>query len=581
MRLKQNRQSFLKWGFALSAMIILMIGGFAGRKATWLRLDLDPVISSADLLQQRMDESQHLFEPRPGATPVVAESAGSGWISQPAVVAQAATVKSNLAAFHRSRPRAKLPPIEEQERRLATATLANAEGRFAEALAEVPPPAEATLPPSHHVERHRLIRVIQVRADAFYGLRDWTSALAEYRRIHALHPNHVPVLGRMAECLVAQGATKEGLDAYEQWAALQVSAGHRQLVQSKPEATWHYGKALDVQRRLATQSPQSDAVSRLAMTYNFWSISQLLQNKPEAALAPLETAIGIQQHLIVDLGRTNQSLNLAQSHARLGVACFLVGKLGDAETHLGKAIETLNQTKSPNVNRSDRHRVATWLLCQGHALLGQQQLASASQKYGSAIDVLQSLGHPSTPASSILDLAMAHNSRGVARRAQGDPEGASSDFDRAWEQLLPMIESPSAANPTLGSTQDPLSEPDLRLNVALGFTGESIDVLSRARLATSTGGHAELSVSSATVRRNRGYLRLSKGLVRPAIDDFAAAASIFRKMVENEGQHDMAPQLAKSLVPLALIYAAHSDAAFRNGIQAKAVAESACELSEW
>ncbi|MBL9135204.1 MAG: hypothetical protein JNK85_05020 [Verrucomicrobiales bacterium] len=43
----------------------------------------------------------------------------------------------------------------------------------------------------------------------------------------------------------------------------------------------------------------------------------------------------------------------------------------------------------------------------------------------------------------------------------------------------------------------------------------------------------------------------------------------------------MAPQLAKSLVPLALIYAAHSDAAFRNGIQAKAVAESACELSEW
>lgn len=577
----------MKWGVTFAVAGLLLLLGLAGRRQSWLRLDLDTVISAADPLQSAMDESQRLFEPRASGSPVLNTNGSPGWVARPQVAEQASLLKSSLSKFDQAYARTRLAPAEDLERRLGVATLANAEGRFAAALAAI---TAEDLQPSEAIsrmDRNRRIRVHQVLADAHYGQREWQLALENYRKIVEIKPDLLAALGRIGECQVALGKLVEALATYDQLADRHVATGHSLLTQLRPEAASHYGKALDIRRRVATQSQQSEAVSKLAVGYNHWSVAQLLQHKPEAAIAPLEQAIEVQKRLIEEFGMTLETTRLATSHAHLAKACFLAGKLENAEAELLKAIHRLQPVAASPTNEPASAQLASLLLGQGHAQLGQQKLDAAAESYGRAIETFSRLKDPALKVASLQDLAISYNSRGVVQRALGSLEAAQEDFEQALRLLQPLAEStltrpndqPRIAPRRL--SQDPEFEPDLRLEVALSFTGKSIDVLSRARLAQGLGGRPEIGVAYATVLKNRGCYRLVKDLVTPAIDDLTQGASVYRQLVDEEGQKDLSPQFAKSLLPLAWIFAAHSEPAVRNGRRAKALALHACELSDW
>src|SRR6185503_3848796 len=94
-------------------------------------------------------------------------------------------------------------------------------------------------------------------------------------------------------------------------------------------------------------------------------------------------------------------------------------------------------------------------------------------------------------------------------------------------------------------------------------------------------GRSELTVTLAMTLRNRGHAYLVQRKLDGATADFAKAVETYGKLVEQEGQSDLALQFALSLSPLAWIYATHPDQAFRDGRRAKDFALKACELSEW
>lgn len=164
-------------------ILLLMFAGFRGRQYARLQARLADVTTVRDQLQRKMD-----------GAPKTAEKAVP-------LTALIAALRTRLGQFEAVYVPNKLPRPEHLELRLSRATLANAEQRYNDALADVTAEDEQT--------RADTVRVLRVRADAFYGLRQWNEALDRYQRFQGLRPDRPVVLARIAACHFALGNAAE------------------------------------------------------------------------------------------------------------------------------------------------------------------------------------------------------------------------------------------------------------------------------------------------------------------------------------------------------------------------------------
>jgi hypothetical protein len=187
---KRQRFQIIKIAVAGVFVLLLMSAGFQGRQHARLQVKLNEITAVRDQLRRRLNDLQTNSPGLPTSSNLQAESLVNA-------------LKARLDQFDFDhRPRA-LSEAEHLELRLSQATLANAEGRFADALTLLTEQDEKTA--RSELRKGRLAPLLQVRGDSFYGLRQWQNALDRYREVLTLKPNHRATLARVAQCQRALG----------------------------------------------------------------------------------------------------------------------------------------------------------------------------------------------------------------------------------------------------------------------------------------------------------------------------------------------------------------------------------------
>ena len=191
---KRQRFQIIKAGIASLFVLLLMYAGFQGRRHARLQVQLNEVTALRDQLQRRLNDPQTNSPALPSSFDVRVAPLVNG-------------LKALLEQFDFDHRPGELSVIEHLDLRLSQATLANAERRFTDALALVTDQDEKTARSASDAQSPRLVRILQVRGDSFYGRRDWQNALDRYREVLTLKPNHAGTKTRVAECQRALGKT--------------------------------------------------------------------------------------------------------------------------------------------------------------------------------------------------------------------------------------------------------------------------------------------------------------------------------------------------------------------------------------
>ena len=561
----------------LSGLLLLYIG-HRGRQHATLQARLHEFTLVCEQLQQKLDEAQTPTEALEADVQAKPSNALRALAPDPQRTTLVDALKTGLRQFDLDFSPTRLSEVESLEIRLSKATLAIAEQRFADALTTITDEDERGTRDGPKVQTGQVVRVLQIRALSFYGLREWQEALLRFRHLLILQPNRTAVVARIAECLEALGRQADAITTYAELAKSHSRRGDGFLVEGKLGAALaDYQKAIQIQAKLLEREGQSELAGEMAMSYERLGNGYLIQGKPVNAIGQYQKAIEIQTRF---MGKGDRS-ELAMIHNSLGNAYLVQGKPGSAEGYYQTAIEIqgrLVDNGGHNELESDL-ALSHWNLA--NALLGQQNLEAASGQYEKAIERQTRLLEKEGRRDLGDELAMSRNNRGVVRRAQGKLDAAIADFQSAIVLLTQPIQQ-QARN--LSALKDRgrgiFPRARVKLDVAIGFSESSIDVLTRTRVL-APGSRREPAVALAMSLRNRGYAYLVQRKTEAAVDDFQKAVEIFARLVDQDGQKDLAPQFAKSLCPLAWLYATYPDSSFRNGVKAQEYALRACELSEW
>jgi len=441
------------------------------------------------------------------------------------------TLRSQLERFDSDYDPRQLAQADRLELRLSRAALANAEQKFADALSTITEEDEKPGVVTSAYQNASLLRVLQIRGDSFSGLRRWEEALQRYQRLQGLQPSRVMILARIANCEEALGRTNDALTAFDDLAKVLGNRGNALLVQGKvDEAVGRYEQAVEIQTWLSERENRSEVAAELATGHYNLGGAYLLQEKPELAADQYEKAIATQKLLVEQQGRKEIENDLALSYYNLG-----------------------------------------------NALLGQQQLGPALSNYNEAIALQTRLIKVGAGATADY-LARSHNNRGVVLRAQGKLDAAIGEFGQAVSILSPLLASAQPSEPAEVSKLS--TAPGVKLDVLFEYTEQSLELSTRARF-TDQGRRRALAVALAIGFKNLGYAHLLQRKLHDAFGDFKNAMEIYGRLVDQEGEKDLALEFAKSIGPVAWIYATHPDNATRDGRKAREYALRACELSEW
>ena len=191
---KRQRFQIIKVAVASFGVLLLMYAGFQGRQHARLQLKLNEITAVRDQLQRRLNDPQ-------------ISSTGLPSSANAQVAPLANGLKALLEQFDLDDNPRQLSEPERLELRLSQATLANAERRFADAVASITDQDEKEARSGSKALRSRFVSILQVRGDSFYGLREWQNALDRYREVLTLKPNRRATIARMAECQRALGKT--------------------------------------------------------------------------------------------------------------------------------------------------------------------------------------------------------------------------------------------------------------------------------------------------------------------------------------------------------------------------------------
>ena len=511
--------------------IIFLSVGFQGRQHARLQAKLHDITDARDQLLHELDEEQMSTDPLVGGVRGTNAHSSPAPSSSPKVTAFAGALKQQLGRFDYEYGSRRLPEIESLDLRLSKAILANAERRFADALVIISSDDEEVTRARKQHQLAYFIRVFDIRGGSFYGLQEWQNALDCYRQVRIEDPNRTTAIARIAACQSALGRQDEALSTYGELARSHSRRGNASLVQgNRDEAIAHYEKAIAILTPLIDQEGRRELASQLAMVHSHQADAWLAQGNSDLAVAHYEKAIDIETRFIEEPGLDEIADDLARNHNNIG-----------------------------------------------HAYLAQGKLDAAIIRYDKAIELQTRLGEQADRG----ELSKSHNNRGVVHRAQGKPVAAIEDFERAIDLLAPLVtQSGSNGQVTPPASQDMDRGAQVQLDVSMGYTESAFEALIRTRLVQQHG-RRELAAVLGVILKNRGYAHLIHGNLDAAVEDFTKAVDIYARLVEQNGESDLALQFARSLNPLSWIYASHPDEAFRDADKAKTYAIKACELSEW
>ena len=433
-------------------------------------------------------------------------------------------LKSRLDGF----PEGSGAPDQRLQLELAKATLACAENRYSDALGALTvrdPKADA------------------LKGNAWLGLAKWSEALEAYKRAWTVDTNQVSTLLHIADCQSALHLTNEAISAYSDAAQRYENRAQDLLFAGKTEtAIAPYGRAIEINQRLIQACGQTAVIPNLARCLQSRANAFLLNNKAEAAAAEFAKAIDLFEQL-------NSPAQVAKCRANQGNAFLLQGKMDLAVASFDKVPDA-----SPKVWNNA-----------GNALLVGGKFEAALERFAKALELDQTRG------SHVSEVARSHNNRGVIFRAQNKSGPALEEFNQAMDVLT---KSPlPRENPT------PTRSSETELDVAMGFTDKGIDALSRVRFADQ-GMRREAAVVLAISLKNRAHLYLAQGKIDLAMADLNRALETNAKLVELDGFKDLSIEFARSLSPLAWIYATNPNDSVRDGAKARNYAIKACELTQ-
>jgi tetratricopeptide (TPR) repeat protein len=390
------------------------------------------------------------------------------------------------------------------------------------------------------------------------------------------------LLERAASCQFLLGRPNEGSAALEDLAKVQNGLGNKFIAEGKPEAALeHYQKALAIQTRLIEKEGRKELAADLALSYDNLGGTLLIQGNQPASLAHYEKAIEMQTAL-VDNGRQSQLAEvLAESHESAGNVLFLQGKPDAAIVHYQAAVEIQTRLAETNGQNKLFEELATGHRNLGDSFLSQQKPRAAMEQYDKSMQILTRLVGRGGADEMRAELAVSQNNRGVAHRSQGELDAAIADFDVAIETLASLNENQRRSDQEKSyKNRRTLRRVQVSLDVAIGCSEKAIDILSRTRIPELSGGRT-LSVMLATSLSNRAYARLVQAKPHLALEDFNRAREMYAKLVETDGQKDLAQQFARILSSMAWIHATNPDNSYRDGRKATEYALRACELSEY
>jgi tetratricopeptide (TPR) repeat protein len=598
--------------------------GLRGRGYARVQIELAEISESRAQLQAKLYSRES-----PVAAPgVEIDTGGSSAATNRAEVnygggALVGILQTQVSGFESRHRQRNLGDPEGVDIRLAKATLANAEQRFADAVLLLTIEDEKLIEATSQQQGSRLVPVLQVRGDSFYGLKQWQKALEQYQRVLSSQPNQIDIHDRVVSCLQALGQIEAARTAQVQLARVLSKKGQDSLVRRGYEqAVSHLGGAVDALDRLAKQGGDptrelarahnhrgkallaeekiaealrdhekaieilhglsaSDGKSKLelAISYQNRGNALLAARRPDTALDEYLKAGVILRSLVPTNGENKLEIEIARNHHAQGNAHITQQQVGSALAQYERAIETVGRLLDAG-QRERSNDLALAYNHRGDAFLMQGKLDPALQEYDKAIE-RQARRTTSEPKREWLtDLAVFHNNRGVVRRAQGNLEGAMTDLDYAIRLLGSISGQNDADAITVENVEAAVDEMRIDLAISISYGESSIDVQTRTRIVGSSGSE-EHGVAFATSLKNRGYAWLARGIPASGLRDFEKAAEIYGRLVAQPAHKDLAPEFAKSLIPIAWIYASTPDAALRNASKAREYATTACELSEW
>jgi tetratricopeptide (TPR) repeat protein len=580
--LRRRRLSIAKIAVSCSLLLLVVYIGQRGRQYANLQIRLEEIGVLCGKLQQRLDDEQtptkQLFSRVKEPT-----LSGSGLPPlNPQIMGLKDTLQILLDQFDSDYAPGRLSETESLDRLLAGATLANAGQRFDDALAMITEKDEKVRIASTEAGIDRHVRVLQIRGDSFYGLCKWPDALDCYRQILILQPNRIAAIARVATCYYALGRLNEALATCGELALVHRDQGSALLAQEKLDpAIVHYRQAVEIQALLVEQEGRGELAAGLALSQDDLGNALLVQENWDAAIANYQKAIEIQTRLIEQDGRPGLGRELAMSYNDLGNALFVQWKLAAAVEHYEKAIEIRTRLMDQDVRSDLAGDLAVSHKNQGNALLAQGENDAALGHYEKTIKILTPLVARERQSELSCELAMTYNNRGVVHRAQGKLDAAIADFEIAIKTLgMPAGQQDRSELAISNRNRGVVQRDRVKLDVAVGYSEKSIEMLTQTEVVEQGGGN-ERAVALATALKNRGYAHLVQGKPVAAIADFKDATDIYATLVEQQGQRNLARQFAKTLSPIAWIYATNPDSSLRNGSKAKEYALKACELSDW
>jgi tetratricopeptide (TPR) repeat protein len=329
------------------------------------------------------------------------------------------------------------------------------------------------------------------------------------------------------------------------------------------------------------RSAALEAYADLAGTLSDQGASLVLRGKADAAQARYTLAAELLGMLVDREGLVQYAADLAAVHAERANGFMAAGRPDAVVADLERAIGIEVSLSGREVTRESAFKLARNHKALGDALVGQKRVDEALGHYREALRFLEGHADTGRKGESLNVLALSYNNRGVVLRVQNRLNAAMEDFNKAMAILALALDSPdSSPQRTRSVREQPLRRIEISVQVALGHSGDAIEVLTRTRWA-GQDFQPDLAAALAICASNRGYAQLAQGEVVQALQDFERSAETFEQLMAREGTTRLAPHLAKSLAPLAWVYATHPDVAFRNGARATELAQRACELTEW
>ncbi len=549
---------------AFILFLALLFFGQQGKQRAFAEGILNTIRLNADQLQVALNDEATLTK----RIIVLFVGASSEGVVNPQAQALLPELKGRVQQLEQNFDDASLSEENRESLRVSKATIANAERRFADALALVGPEANAT----------EGTRLIEVRADAYLGLRQWSNALTHYKRVFAADTNQLSALARLAECEFSLGRREEAVRNIQDLVKKYGARGDSFVLVGKGDpalAVRAFDIAIQLEYLLVEHAGHTGLAVDLAKNHNNLGVALLVAENgdPQSAVTHLETALQTQSRIMEQAATPEIANAVAITHHNLANCYFFIGNIDAAIAQYEKALAI------PGISGASSSRQNARMFARSHQnlatlLLLRQKREEADSHFARAEEIFALLKQ-GAPGGPEVEAALNLNNRGVLGAMQGNA-AAIAEYDAAIERLNKPAQDrrePGAAETVLGFAQS-------ELDAAIGYTGKSIDLLTRTRVP-GQGAKYEALVALAIATKNRGFALLPSGQIERALQDLENAIGTFKRLVEQERQDDLVPHFAKSLSQAAWVYSSNSNAAARNGAKAREYAAKACELTKW